>query len=121
MQKYKIEDLVEGRIVDFKSNNRYGIIVNEGRGSTAWLTCVYSDGGFDELDTIMKREFELYSSIYPIRAFAYMRGDEMDPRVKTQLLSLIPPTLPTKKKTIIKMQDLAHLFGIDVDDFEVVD
>jgi hypothetical protein len=75
--KYELEDLKEGRILDFK-NGIYGIISYQNpskHGRTNELGCIYSNGEWDRVIDIIEKNFYLYESDYSLFAFINLIKD----------------------------------------------
>lgn len=98
---YQLEDLKEGRILVFK-NGTYGIITSHVPDCN--LACVYSEGGWDRLETILDKDFELYESIYPLYSFMNLIKDGLDYCLKYRGLSKVEKENCTiNSKQIIKI------------------
>jgi hypothetical protein len=111
--RYKLEDLKEGYIIDFK-NNRYGIITRESPMDNE-LVCVYSTGGWDHLSTVINFTFDLYESKYPIFSFVNLLKGDLDDTIRYK--GLIPYEKPIKQ---ITKQEIAKLINLNIDEFNII-
>ncbi len=67
--KYQLKDLKEGVMVEFNNSEYYGIITKDCPDKNHKLCCVYQNGEWDTLETILRRNIVLYKSDNPIPSF----------------------------------------------------
>ena len=117
--KYEIGDLKEGRILVFNNSEpKYGIIVKDDY-LTDGLICIYDNGFWSKIDDL-EEEFTLYKlmpiSIHPFLIFTSLivSGLDIEHYVENRKLEKVGKVLLTKK-------DIAEKFGLEVEDFEIVE
>ena len=116
---YTVESLKENMILVFKNFEcKYGIIT-KAMNNNGDLVCLYDDGMYDELDTIInKREFDLYESKLPFYTFIYLMTEyEKYGRFPNENLKL----KKIEKMKIFTKSEIAEMINMEEDSFSIIE